>query len=307
MSSTETSSDDISIGNILTLIISTSILLIILFFSLWLYQSSKTTVEENVLSAMIRTKRITKNLVHIKRKELDILAESITISPLLKGSLATGHEKTIVDVMDSLKSKHDIDNILILKNKRLVFSDSSISEDKTIKELVSGKIIGKSQITIARQLQYTVLVIKELTKEILNDWSLITQGQYVAVGSSGDLLAQNTKTIMTPEILPTSSDGQRKFDGIEYYFHTLSLFKNTLKLVIMKEKSLFWIEFTKNRNSLVVLGVILFFVGVVISIIFSKLFERYIDSHQRVEMSLSDSLLEEINDVKSRLFRNEDV
>ena len=103
------------IRQLLILIISSTILLLIFIFLFIIHLNQKKEVSKTIKNNFSKSIKITNNLSNLKKRELKVLANSISNGPILKGSLNTLHKETIVDTLNHLVIKNNLSFILILK------------------------------------------------------------------------------------------------------------------------------------------------------------------------------------------------
>ncbi len=106
----------------LILAINTSILAVLFAFSTWLYVSSKAGVEKQVGAGLTRAAAISERLAGLREAELSSLAQSIAVSPMLRGALGTGDAETIRDVLRSLAAKNSLDVVAVVRGTKAIYS-----------------------------------------------------------------------------------------------------------------------------------------------------------------------------------------
>lgn len=92
----------------MVLAINTSILAVVFTFSAWLYWSTRVEVQAQVESSLARAAAMTDALAALKTRELSALAQSMAVSPMIRGAMATGDSATIRDVLDTLARKNGV-------------------------------------------------------------------------------------------------------------------------------------------------------------------------------------------------------
>jgi len=111
------------LNQLITVSITVSILLFTLIFVIWTYRIEKNENAIFIENRISQVKKITEGLVEVQKIKLDSLSNVIINGPIFKGSISTGHEKTIVDVNDNFKNKNNLSFIIILNGKRIIYSD----------------------------------------------------------------------------------------------------------------------------------------------------------------------------------------
>lgn len=249
----------------LILAINTSILAVLFAFSAWLYVSSKAGVEKQVAAGLTRSAAISARLAELREAELSSLAQSIAVSPMLRGALGTGDAETIRDVLRSLAAKNALDVVAVVRGPKTIYSAGK-------GEIPPGRFLGRAALSDGEAL----VVGQAPTPALLDTWSGITGVRYSL--RAGDAPATHNlpaadaalagRRAWGPADVPTS--------GAErYYARELPILAGRFTLGLYAPYAPFWESFEAQRDSLVVLGGFLFFGGLILSMGFAALIDKH--------------------------------
>ncbi|MDB9786558.1 hypothetical protein OAB57_00485 [Bacteriovoracaceae bacterium] len=293
MITTNTSHSKSYLQQVIILLNTSSILVIILVFCVWLYSTEKEAVGVSVNKDVVKMISITKNLSILKKENLNILAQKIAGSTMYRSALFTSHEGTIVDTLESIVAQNGLDFVLVVEKKRILYAgflDKSHT-DVGIKKLVHGTYIG-----VAKTFQdgKRLLIGSKLTNKEIDGWSKITGAKYVSFKENNEVIISNLDSKALESYTPSFLNGKIQVTPKgNHYGSYFPMIKNTLHLYVFVEKNPYWIEFTKKRNSLILLGSILFFIGLLMSTLLSMILKKIITGG--VEGSdLSEKILSKI-------------
>ena len=263
-SSTENNLD--YIRQVFILVTSIIVGITVLTICIWLYYSIRGEVETNVSKRIDDSKRLVLRLVEIKKKELGNLAEVIEGTPILRGALATNHEGTINDVLNDLRQSNSLSFMAVIKNGKIQYSsEENQLKGELIKSFTHGHLLGVKSTSQGQKL----ILGKKLSKEILGEWNQTLGGEILSINDKGE---EKIGTISFDQEIKLESENlfQVEIHKIVYYAKKIGIFNNTNFLVILKPKEQFWTSFYKKRNTLLFIGVALFFFGVFLSVLASK-------------------------------------
>ena len=283
------------LNQLITVSITVTILLFTLFFTIWTYRVEKAESGRLLREKLTEVQKITRGLVEVQKLKLDSLSRIIVNGPMLKGALATNHEKTIVDILDNIKIKNELSFIVILEKKNIKFADSETREKYLdIKSVTSGKFISANKIQ-----GYTVLIGKTLPPKELNQWSDITGARFVLRRKNGDLIVKNfegeDKNI-------TALTSARQTEDNKFIIGTQWLLKETLNVTQLVSTDKIRKSFIRKRNKLIVFGMILSFVGFVMSLLLSKVILKIINSNSyQSSQHQFAHIIDEINELKGKI------
>jgi hypothetical protein len=265
------------IKQILILSISTCFLLVILVFSFWLYHSNKNQLDILASDHLQRVGHLLKGLNEIKQKEMKSLALTLSNSSILKGALATGHKKTIEDVLKNVVDKNELDFAAVLEKKSLKFYYSNIDGIKNpdhIKEVTQGRYLGAQKVSITGREDIIFLIAHRIDLATIQNWEEITNAKILVYDHDGSVYLNNIDKV---DIKWNDKKSLNIDPAGKYFFSHIKLLKETLPIQFLIERSPYWDGFKKKRNSLIILGLILFLIGIFISLIISKIISHYLD------------------------------
>jgi hypothetical protein len=247
----------------LILAINTSILAVLFAFSAWLYLSSRAEVEAQVDAGLSRSAAITAKLAELREAELSSLAQSIAVSPMLRGALGTGDAETIRDVLRSIASKNALDVAEIAKGGRTLYAAGRADS--------RGRLLGRAALGPDGE---SLVVGQAPTPALLDAWSGITAARYSLRSGAGppvsNLPAEDAALAARP-----AGDARTLSAQNRYYARDRSLLDGRFALTLYAPYEPFWTGFRARRDSLIVLGGFLFFGGLLLSVAFASLIERY--------------------------------
>jgi hypothetical protein len=279
----------------LILAINTSILAVLFAFSTWLYVSSKAGVEKQVGAGLTRAAAISSRLAELREAELSSLAQSIAVSPMLRGAMGTGDAETILDVLRSLAAKNALDVVAIVRGSKTVYSAGK-------GEIPAGRFLGRAALSDGEAL----VVGQAPTPALLDTWSGITDVRYAL--RAGD--APPTSNLPAADAALAAKRSAGSADVLtsgenRYYARELPVLGGRFTLGLYAPYAPFWASFETQRDSLVVLGGFLFFGGLILSVGFAALIDKHAPrvSGSGDHSALVADLIEEIE--KARAARTE--
>ena len=194
-----------------------------------------------------------------------------------------------------MKSKNNLDFVLILKNKKIIFSDSETTKkDQSLKETISGTFIGAEKLE-----GNTILIGKNPTLKEISSWSDITGSKFILRRKNNDLIVKNYSKSINQKIDKTMDNFT---PDNKYIIGEQLLLKDSLKITHLYPTEAFKKSFLKKRNRIIVFGVTLSFIGFILSILLSKIIIRVIkNSHHSSNDSEFSEILDEIRLLKEKL------
>lgn len=258
----------------LILAINTSLLTVLFTFTAWLYRDARANVHKTVDSSLVRAAAITGHLARLREVELSGLAMNLASSPMLQGALATADRETIEDVLSSLVSKNTLAWAGLAREDVLRHASAPPLQGQDLSVLGAGHFLGKA--ATARS-GFTLILAEKPTPSLLDAWSEITAVSYAVHGPAKSDPIHNLPPVdaallaQRPDPAGTSV---RSAAGV-YYARRATVQENRFDIDIFAPREEFWSDFKTRRNSLVVLGGILFFAGLCLSILFAGLIERH--------------------------------
>lgn len=285
----------------LVLAINSAILAVLFAFSSWLYWSSRREVESGVRDALARTQAMTGTLAELREVELRNLAQSLAVSPLLKGALATRDKETIQDVLASLAEKNSLDAVVVLRQGRPAYE--SRPGVGTPAALEKGRFLGGSPLPGDPDAELVVAAAP--AAELLEAWTKITGARFAVLGEEKservDDLPPGREGLLSKK--PEEPYSVLSSEKDKFYARQFPLLGERFAVRIFLPFAQFWSGFETRRNSLVLLGGALFLCG----LIGSSLFAAWIERHARPESAggTAQGLLAEIEAVRAGLIKNE--
>lgn len=224
----------------MVLAINTSILSVVFAFSAWLYWSTRSEVHAQVEASLARAAVMTEALADLKSRELSALAQSMAVSPMLRGALATSDRATIDDVLLTLAKKNGLSNVVLADEAKGCGGGAG-----GCRWLFGRAAVGGARVVEVRQAP---------DKQLLESWTAVTGVRYAVAEPAVDNIAAAERD--------------------RYYSRDTRFGKAALSATIFAERGPFWRSFESRRNTLVVLGAALFFAGLVLSALFAWLIDR---------------------------------
>lgn len=285
-----------SIKQIVIISLTSCLLFFIFVFLFWTYNDSKIQNRDLILEDIKNTQKMLEDLGTLKVRELNTIAKGISYGPLLKGALASQHLPTIEDVLRSIKNKNKVDFILVLKDKRIQYRGVDKGhEDSSIKEIAAGHFIGKAKIK-----DKFLIIGKKLISDDLTLWKKMTNASFEVMGENDKIALSN----YTGKSVKGSSktDIQLTSDN-KFYYSTKKLLKGTLNIKFYLSAKPYNESFERKRNSLIILGVVLLFIGLVLSVAISKLLFNFLNKAilKKADSGNFNYLIEEIETLKKKL------
>ena len=271
----------------MVLAINTSILAVIFVFSSWLYLSTKAEVLLQVDSSLARAVAMTDALATLKSRELGTLAQSMAVSPMLRGAAATGDAATIRDVLDTLARKNGVAAVELRSAGKLRYG--------------SGKE-GRGFSGSAPAGEQQLWVWQAPDRPLLDSWSGVTGARYaLAEGGVHNLPAEDAG-LSSRKVSPSKVEALEGESGL-YYARAADFGGGKLQGVVFAERSPFWRSFESRRNSLIVLGAVLFFAGLLLSAVFARLFAGAAQDGTPASSAEFQGLLDEIESARAGRLR----
>jgi len=283
----------VKLGHALILAINTSILAVLFAFTTWLYFSTRSEVESQVVSTMGRAAAMTEKLARLREQELTSLAKSLATSPALRGAVATKDRDTIVDVLTTIAAKNEISTAAIMNGSKTVYvnkSGRSVRADQGAYNLRG--FLGEAEVNS----DYRLLIGQAPNSRLLDSWSGITDVRYAIEGSPVHNLPPEDAALAAKA--PAADRPETVSAKNAYYARRASALSGRLPMTIFELKAPFWASFEQRRNSLVVLGGGLFFLGLLLSLLFSNLIEKHAVSASAGKDADWQRLLDEIESAR---------
>jgi len=236
----------------LILAINTSILIVLFAFSAWLYVASKAEVEQEVSSALDRAAAMTERLCELREKELSGLAQSIAVSPMLRGALSTGDGPTIRDVLATFGQKNGLALV-------------SVGRHRWGADGPGGLLLGRTALSEGSG-ELTVGVAPD--RALLDPWSEIS-GARVGLRAGKGAVVHNL-----PSDYPAGTETLVRAGDTRFYRRGAALLDGRFQGEFFLEYAPYWSAFERRRDSLAVLGGGLFFFGLLLSVGFAELIAR---------------------------------
>lgn len=263
-------------------------------FLIWTYNTDKEASNLQLKKKLIELNKVTDGIAKVKKEKLKMLSGTISSSTMLKAALASNHETTITDTLDNLKKNNSLDFILVLKGKSIVYSDSSTQQrEMVLKEITSGTFIGAAKVS-----DYLLLIGKNPTQEDIRRWSEITGSKFILKKKDGTEIIKNYTLPLTQqpktELMYTTDNN--------YVIGAQTLLKDSLHITHLYPTEGFKKSFKRKRDKLIVFGLALSFVGLLLSLVVSKLITKtLISSSTNVGSKEFDLLLKEVAELKEKL------
>jgi hypothetical protein len=274
----------------LILAINTSILAVLFAFSAWLYASSRAEVEAQVDAGLSRDAAITAKLAELREAELSTLAQSIAVSPMLRGALGTADAETIRDVLRSIAAKNSLDAAAIVRGGRTLYSSGRAPGP--------GRFLGRADLGPDGE---ALVVAQAPTPALLDAWSGITQARY-SLRSEGGAPVHNLPPQDAALAARRAGDAKVLSGQNRWYARDRDLLGGRFSVTLYAPYAPFWTGFSARRDSLAVLGGVLFFGGLLLSVAFAGLIERYAERGEAESADeTSARLVDEIEKVRAEL------
>lgn len=268
----------------MVLAINTSILAVLFAFSAWLYTSSRAEVLTEMQASLSRAAKVTDALAALKTRELGVLAQSMAVSPMLRGAVATNDGATIRDVLETLARKNTVAAVQLYSGGKL-------------RHGFGGGAGFKGRAPAGEQ---ELEVWQAPDRALLDSWTAVTGMHYALTGAKlgVDNLPREDGRLAThrpPRGEAAAVDGEKG----RYYAQESPLADGDFQVVIFAERAPYWRSFEARRNSLAVLGAALFFVGLLLSALFARLIEKSAAQRPAGDVAQFQRLLDEIEAVRS--------
>lgn len=254
----------------LILAINTSILAVLFVFMSWLYRESRLEAQAASAAALERAAAITGELARLREKELGTLALSLSASPMLRGALATGDRATVEDVLISIREKNGLGEAAVLARGAAAYASRPDSRRGSAEALARGRLCGRGG-------DPSLIVCLSPDRVLLDSWSAITGARYRLTTPDGALLAANLDSAASAALAGrTLGAGLSEIDaGSSRYAAVSRPLLGGISAAMLVDQAPFWSAFQRRRNSLIVIGAGLFFLGLLLSIAFSELLARH--------------------------------
>lgn len=278
---------------IVTIVITSSILIITFTFILWTSHIEKKENNINFHNKLEETKNIINGLVEVKKMKMKALADTIATSPVLRGAVSTDHKGTINDVLNTIKEKNNLNFALLIKDKKIQYSDNeTLKRDIGIKDLSSAKFLGATKIN-----DFIFLISSSLKKEELDQWSNITGAKFILNDKNNQIIIRNyphdeVKSDGSP--LSFSKNSKYLIGGLKELKETMTI-NFYISIEHMKR------SFERKRNKYLLLGGVLTFFGFVIGIIISSIISKMMKDQSGTSNKTIDDLFKQIDLLKEKL------
>ena len=283
-----------SLRNAMILAINTSLLAVLFVFSAWLYRGARAEAQARVAEDMDRAAAMTRSLAGLRERELGGVALSLAASPMLRGAVATGDRETVEDVLASVAAKNSLDLAAVTRGGSVLYARATGGKD--------GNPAFLAETPLGQGGDISLRVGQRASSAVLDSWSAITGVRYAlrpsAPGSAHNLPAEDAA--LAAAAAPSAGAAVVSAGPGKYYARETTALDGRLRLTLFHPYAPFWRGFEATRNSLVVLGSALFFLGLLLSVFFAGLIER----HALREGGRSEAwapLLDEIERARTRI------
>jgi hypothetical protein len=249
----------------LILAINSSILAVLFVFTGWLFTTSKREVEVEVVASLDRAAAMTERLARVRERELNGIAQSQGASPMLRGAVATNDADTIADVLSGVADKNGLTVAALVDGKASVYASKPDAVKKSVSQLTAGMFTGRA----SGDEPLTLLVAQDPTTALLDVWSEISGVRYAVIGRDFNNLPAEDQGLLgrlPTGVSPITLDSVKT----KYYARRANVLDGRFNVALFVPRAPFWQRFEARRNSLVVLGSVLFFLGLLMSIGFSR-------------------------------------
>lgn len=284
------------LNQIVIVSITVTIMLFTLTFIVWTYQTNK---QESTIQLTKKIKEIrltTLGLAKVKRLKLNAFAQNITNGSMLKAALSTKHQATIIDALDELKDKNNLDFILVINQKKITYANSEVlNNELALKEVTAGNFIGVSKTD-----RFTLIIGKNPSIEEINSWSEITGSYFVLENKKQKTIVSNYDK--KSKLINLKKNEINITPDNNYVIDRQKLLKDTLTIShyypLKESKKMF----LRKRNKLIVFGLSLTFIGLIFSLIVSRIIMKVL-SNKRLsnDSSQFEEILEEVRFLKKKL------
>jgi hypothetical protein len=275
-----------------------------LFWVAWLYFRSRDDVEQMVSKSFTQSKLLAQELVVLKKRELDALAQGLVNSPLLKSALATNDRKTIIDVLSSNRQKNQLDFIGLVHGKELVYADS-LESDAGLKAQVATRWVGKAGLDMADKDNWGLLIAKNISSEDLIFWERLLGAKMLFLRSDGSNIISSENLNLNFSAGEISDIRAKVFSitrNDEYYMACYPLLGDTIDACPLINKKSFWLQFTRLKNKLLILGAGLGLLGLILgpllALIFSRQLDLYLQNRAQQSGQYAQDILKQIEELK---------
>ncbi len=289
------------IKQILILSSSTIIAIAVISICIWLYYSMRNEVEKKVNNNIESSTVLIKQLIQLKKKELTSLANSISEGPLFKSAMVSVHNETIEDVLNDLAKINNLNFIAVIEGKFIKYSNfKDVARGEKINSITSAHFLGVKNINGKKM---RMVIGEKISSKLISTWEEMTKSHIITTDKSYKILLSplSHKEMSMPN---QESLSQITIKNTPYYMKAISLFKNSYHIHVLKTKSHFWNDFYKKRNSLIFLGVALFFFGIILSTLTANLIVPILNKNSKdnpddiIDM---DQLISEIEECKRKI------
>jgi hypothetical protein len=260
----------------LVLAINTSILAVLFAFSAWLYTSTRRHVQADAGKAFERGAAMTEKLASLRERELTGLAQSLAGGPMIRAAVSTEDRATIEDALRSSAKSGGVELVLLSSGGKVRFSSKSAGG--TVDAATRGRFRGKASLDAGGK-SYDLWAAEKPSRQNLDAWTGITGLRYAFTEpkESGD---PNNLPEEDAGLAAPGKSANGKEPGVvtgtqKYYAIEVKLLGGRFETVLYDRYAPYWEEFEERRNSLVVLGTGLFFLGLLLSVLFAWLIDKY--------------------------------
>jgi hypothetical protein len=275
----------------LILAINTSILAVLFVFMGWLYWTSRGDVEREAAASIARAAKITGDLAAMRERELSGLARSLASAPMLRGALGTRDRETINDVLAAAAAKNGLLAVEIRRGGAAQFGVPPRGWTALTGEADAGGGL-------------TLRLTQAPDVELLRSWTAITGAFYAIRSAAGTPIVADLPEGEDPQALrvqPSRGSAPIVVSGKSSYCAAQAvLLGGRLTGTLFEPRDPFWKAFERRRNSLIVLGAALFFMGLLLSIGFAEAVERFSRAGGSGRSEDWQALLDEIEAQRAR-------
>ena len=281
------------LNQIITMVITASILLITLCFIIWTSYIEKKENKQFYKNKIAETENIILGLIDVKKMKMKALIETMANGPILKSAIATQHDKTINDVLTVIKNKNSLSFVALIKDKKIMFSDNNIEQsNSSIKSLSKANFLGVTKVG-----EMNFVIASKLKPNELSQWSKITGAKFIITDNNDNTIIRNFEY---NEFSDNRGEIQFTKDNSSIIGITKAL-KNTLFINFYLPTNEIRKSFERKRNKYLFLGGVLTFLGFVISLIVSNIISRMLDKTNSNGNITLDELYKEIEDLKEKV------
>ncbi len=280
----------------LVLAINTSLLVVLFVFTAWLYRASRDEVVGQVGVSLERAAAMTDRLAALREGELSGIAHTLSGSALVRGALITDDPATIADVLRTIRDNNGLAWAGVARDGVVIHASAPLGKARSLRELTAGRLLGQTPVAG----RGTLVLAQAPEPGLLSSWSQITDVAYV-LRAGGGVIAHNLPSEDSGLAEGPPPAGAPAAAG-PYYVRRARLLEGRFEALLLSPREPYWSGFRKRRNSLVVLGGVLFLFGIGLSVAFAVLIERHAAARPDASPAPDWSrLLSEIEALKRRV------